>query len=64
MAVQKFFGKAARLFEDAVFVITGVRMICSENTENILCIFGEADKTISNTSDKSTTIYTMDANTC
>jgi hypothetical protein len=39
MAVQKFFGKEERLFEEAEFVITDVQLICSENTEKNLCIF-------------------------
>jgi len=39
-AVQKFLGKDERLFESADFVIKQVPVICSENTEKILSIFG------------------------
>ena len=39
MAVQKFFGKEERLFEEVDFVMLAASVIGSENTENILCNF-------------------------
>lgn len=39
MAVQKFFGKEARLFEDNDFVMKQVQLIHGENTEKNLCNF-------------------------